>query len=271
MVVAPDRQPAAAPDHPRPAALQPQRERQLAAHGLQGRCGRLRALTCSRPHAPGKRPRSTAAPMGLQAPSLAGHRAGMLDSWLDLVHGATCVGCARPGTVACAVCCRRPCPIAEGPVRPTPCPDGLAACFAAGEYDDLAARHAPRTQGARHLLAGRAAGSGARRCGDPRGLDPTGVTVLVPVPSRPQVVRARGHDPVLRMARVAARLLRRERTAVQVAQVLEQRGAVDDQAGLNAGQRAANLAGSMGVRATARAALARFDAAGCPCWSATTS
>ena len=32
-----------------------------------------------------------------------------------------------------------------------------------------------------------------------------------------------------------------------------------DQAGLTAGQRAANLVGSMGVRATARAALARSD------------
>ncbi len=143
-------------------------------------------------------------------------------------------------------------------MRPTPCPDGLAACFAAGEYDDLlrAMLLAHKEQGTFSLAAplGRVLAGAASPA-----LDPTGVTVLVPVPSRPHVVRARGHDPVLRMARVAARLLRGCEHRVQVAQALEQHGVVEDQAGLNAGQRAANLAGSMSVRATARAALARCD------------
>jgi predicted amidophosphoribosyltransferase len=42
-----------------------------------------------------------------------------------------------------------------------------------------------------------------------------------------------------------------------VGQVLEQRGEVADQSGLGAGQRAANLVGSMRVRARAREALAQ--------------
>ena len=88
-------------------------------------------------------------------------------------------------------------------------------------------------------------------------MDPASLTILVPVPSRAHVVRARGHDPVLRMALVAARRLRRRGARVRVDRVLEQRGAVRDQAGLSAGERAANLVGSMGVRAPARAALAR--------------
>jgi len=88
-------------------------------------------------------------------------------------------------------------------------------------------------------------------------LDAEGDNVLVPVPSRKVVVRARGHDPVLRIVRAAARTLRRRGHPVRVAQALEQRGAVLDQAGLTAGERAANLSGSMGVRAPVREALAR--------------
>jgi len=198
--------------------------------------------------------------MELHARGAAGARdmvRGMLDSWLDLVHGAACVGCAEPGRSLCAEC-DLTLPVRGRSVRPTPCPDGLATCFAAGEYDDLlrAMILAHKEHGTFSLTAplGRVLSAAALFP-----LDPTSVTVLVPVPSRAGVVRARGHDPVLRMARLAARFLRRRGHRVEVDQVLEQRGAVHDQAGLNAGQRAANLVGSMGVRASARAALARSN------------
>jgi predicted amidophosphoribosyltransferase len=82
-------------------------------------------------------------------------------------------------------------------------------------------------------------------------------TVLVPIPSRPGVVRARGHDPMLRIARVAARSLRRGGWPVQVARLLDVHGVPLDQSGLNAAQRAANLAGSMAVRTGPRRALVR--------------
>jgi predicted amidophosphoribosyltransferase len=89
------------------------------------------------------------------------------------------------------------------------------------------------------------------------GLDATATNLLVPVPSRASVVRSRGHDPVLRMARVAARLLRVGGLDVRAGQLLEQRGRVRDQAGLGSSERAANLDGSMGMRPAARTRLAR--------------
>jgi len=177
------------------------------------------------------------------------------DSWLDLVHGAGCVGCATPGRSLCLDCAARV-PDHGSPVRPTPCPEGLAACFAAGEYDDLlrALVLAHKEHGVFSLAdpLGRALAAAATPA-----LDPESVTVLVPVPSRAGVVRTRGHDPVLRFARVAARRLRGTGRGVRVGQVIEQRAQVHDQAGLDAGQRAANLTGSMAVRPAARAALAR--------------
>ncbi len=182
----------------------------------------------------------------------------VLDSWLDLVHGAGCVGCAYPGRSLCATCARF-LPVQGRSVRPTPCPDGLAACFAAGEYDDLLrAMVLAHKEHGTFSLAG-PLGQALAAAAVPA-LDPTGLTVLVPVPSRPVVVRARGHDPVLRIVRRAARELRGSGHHVRVDQVLEQRGEVHDQAGLTAAQRAANLVGSMGVRVTARAALGRCNA-----------
>ncbi len=71
---------------------------------------------------------------------------------------------------------------------------------------------------------------------------------LVPVPSRPSVVRQRGHDPMLRTARVAASRLRRTGTAASVRRLLVPAGRVADQAGLGAEARAANLAGAFRAR-----------------------
>jgi predicted amidophosphoribosyltransferase len=72
-----------------------------------------------------------------------------------------------------------------------------------------------------------------------------GPLVLVPVPSRPGSARARGHDPTDALTRDAARLLRRQGYDARRERLLVSRGAVADQAGLDALARAANLAGSM--------------------------
>lgn len=177
----------------------------------------------------------------------------MLDAWLDLVHGGGCVGCAAPGRSLCRDCADG-LPTRGRRVRPTPCPGGLATCFAAGEYDALlrAMVLAHKEHGVFALAPplGRVLGAA---------LSPVlaGRAVLVPVPSRPGVVRARGHDPMLRITRAAARSLRGQGRQVVVARLLEVRGPVLDQAGLNSAERAANLTGSMAVRTPVREALAR--------------
>jgi predicted amidophosphoribosyltransferase len=72
--------------------------------------------------------------------------------------------------------------------------------------------------------------------------------LVVPVPSRASVVRARGHDPVLRMSRVAAVAARAAGLDVAVAPVLRLGRHVRDQASLDRAQRRANLSGAMEVR-----------------------
>ncbi len=72
--------------------------------------------------------------------------------------------------------------------------------------------------------------------------------LLAPVPSRGRVVRSRGHDPLLRVARVAARRLRRHGVPAHVRGLLVAAGPVADQSTLGARERAANLAGTMRSR-----------------------
>ncbi|MEU9382655.1 hypothetical protein AB0D38_17485, partial [Streptomyces sp. NPDC048279] len=93
------------------------------------------------------------------------------------------------------------------------------------------------------LTAGVGDGGGGARGGRP--------VLLVPVPSAPWAVRARGHDPVRRIALAAAAELRRGGTSVRVVPVLRQRRAVADQADLNSRQRLANIDGALEVPAGA--------------------
>jgi len=184
---------------------------------------------------------------------------GWLDDWLDLALGSTCVVCERPGRLVCDSC-ERELPTEPRQVWPDPCPDGLAPAFAATEYADPIRRmillHKERHVFALARPLGTALAAPVRAI-----LGPAGRTLLVPVPSRPGVVRARGHDPMLRIARETARVLRAEGFDVVVCRLLRQRGAVADQAGLSAAERAANLAGRMAVHRATQRALARSGAA----------
>lgn len=182
------------------------------------------------------------------------------DALGDLLLGSRCVGCDRPGRVLCGPCAGT-LPVAAVPAWPAPTPPGLAPPYAAATYDGLvrAMVIAHKERGVLALaaplgglLAGAVAGALAH------GVE--GRVVLVPVPSRPSSVRSRGHDPTWEMTRRAADRLRTSGVTALASPLLRLRAGVRDQAGLDAEQRWANLAGSM--RCPSRS-LARL-AARCP-------
>jgi predicted amidophosphoribosyltransferase len=96
--------------------------------------------------------------------------------------------------------------------------------------------------------------AGVRGMGERR---PDELVLLVPPPSSRAVVRRRGHDPVLRMARSAAAVLRHDGHGCYVASVLRTTRSVVDQAQLSSASPAQNLAGAYRVPPRRRAALLR--------------
>lgn len=175
----------------------------------------------------------------------------LLDAAADLLLGGACVGCARAGRVLCPDC-RAALPGAASAAWPSPTPDGLAPPYATGAYGDALRAMVLGHKEHRLLALG-------RPLGDLLAVSVAAVTaevadaplLLVPVPSRPAAVRARGHDPTLTMARRAARLLRADGREAGAARLLRTRPGVADQAGLDAGERHANLDGSMAARPAA--------------------
>ncbi|MGN6574997.1 MAG: ComF family protein [Nocardioides sp.] len=182
----------------------------------------------------------------------------MWDVPADLFLGSTCAVCSRPGRALCPGC-RDGLPSAGVVAWPTPCPDGLALPMAAGEYGGalraLVVAHKERQALALARPLGEVLAGVVRDLAAAAGAPPGTPVVLVPVPSRPAVVRRRGHDPMLRTARVAAARLRRTGTAASVCRLLVAAGRVEDQAGLGAEARAANLAGAFRARRRPSAGL----------------
>jgi predicted amidophosphoribosyltransferase len=174
------------------------------------------------------------------------HLGTLVDAAVDLLLGSRCVGCNRPGRLVCGPCAST----IQEPARPcwpTPVPAGMVTPWTAAEYADTARAlvlgHKERAMhGLRHPLADLLARA-------VRGAVEEAATevpvVLVPVPSRPATVRARGHDPTWTITRSAAARLRREGYDVTARRMLNLRWRVADQAGLGAASRAVNLAGSM--------------------------
>lgn len=184
--------------------------------------------------------------------------AGVLDSWLDVAHGGRCVCCLAPGRVLCPACARA-LPVTGRATVPDPAPPGLAPAFAAGWYEDplrplLLAHKEHRAFSLAVPLGAVLAGVVHTALGGHRS---ESRVLLVPVPSRPAVVRARGHDPVRRMVTSAAADLRGRGYDAVPALLLRQVRAVADQAGLDARERAANLAGLLAVEPRTHRRVAR--------------
>lgn len=176
----------------------------------------------------------------------------------DLALPTECGGCGSPPAVLCARC-RALLERAEPRrVRPVPEPPGLPVVHAAAPYalEVRALLLAHKERGALALtgaLGGALAGAVHAGLGTEPGRSTAesraGPVLLVPVPSARWAVRRRGHDPVRRMALVAAGRLRQAGVPARVAAVLRQRRPVADQAGLDARRRRENLAGALELRA----------------------
>ncbi len=165
------------------------------------------------------------------------------DGALDLLLGGACVGCRRPGRLLCPLCAGE-LPTGAAPAWPTPVPGGLIEPWSAGSYDGTL-RAMVLGLKERKLLSLARPLAGLLAQAVVTELDVDSPVVLVPVPSRSRAVRARGHDPTHAIAHGAAALLRATGRQVEARRLLRLRPGVVDQAGLDAGGRAANLAGSM--------------------------
>ncbi|MEO6885574.1 MAG: phosphoribosyltransferase family protein [Jatrophihabitantaceae bacterium] len=167
--------------------------------------------------------------MSTQAPTQAWT---VLAALVDLVLPRWCVGCEDPGTSWCVRC--RP---AGGPLCTSV---DEVPVLAAARYEGamraalLAYKERGRRDLARPLASALAPAVAAAtvRAGRP--------AVLVPIPSTRAAARARGGDHVRRLARLVSRT-----AELTVVTALRVRPDVQDSAGLDAVQRAANLAGAM--------------------------
>ncbi|HEY3013723.1 MAG TPA: ComF family protein [Nocardioides sp.] len=186
------------------------------------------------------------------------------DALADLFTGSRCLGCDVGGRLLCPACLLG-LPAEAQPSWPEPSPAGLCPPWACGPYEgllrDLVIGHKERGLLALArplgLLLGLAVSGAVSAAVPTPGRDAGPTVVLVPVPSRPSTVRSRGHDPTRSMTRVAARHLRTAGYDAVAEPLLAIRGAVRDQAGLNAEERAANLAGSFWCPSQRLAGLSR--------------
>ena len=165
----------------------------------------------------------------------------------DLLLGAVCPGCREPGWGLCPRCridlsAHRPSLV---PSRFATAPVTMACCTYDALLSHLVTAHKDHgALGLAPVLAGRLALSVHALL---LGGGWEGPVVLVPVPSAAAAVRRRGYDATATLARLAARQLRPTHR-VQVRILLAQRRGVRDQAGLDAAERSANLAGALRLR-----------------------
>jgi predicted amidophosphoribosyltransferase len=187
------------------------------------------------------------------APILVAHSRDVGTSWAavaELFLGASCAGCAGPGPPLCPACRAALAGIPRS-TTPTPCPLGFPRTWTAGHYDgvvrSVVLAHKERGQLALARPLGDVLARVIENAAQVLEDDPYGSRVLIPVPSTRRRVRDRGHDPLMRITRVAAGRSRRRGRDTAVLPILRQRRHVADQAELDSAGRRANLAGSLWV------------------------
>lgn len=169
------------------------------------------------------------------------------DAFADLVLGGRCAGCDRPGVTVCDGCRELLTSLTPFRAWPDPRPHGLPPPTAAAPYADQVRKLIiAHKEEARYALArplGQVLATAVRAAlGDRPGV------WVCPVPSAHSTVRQRGHDPLGRIAKAAVRTLRRGGVDARPAPALFVVRRPDDQAGLSAERRTANLAGAFGLR-----------------------
>ena len=127
----------------------------------------------------------------------------LLSDLVDLVLPRECAGCAEPAALLCPACATELAGPVLGLTAPDPRPWGFPTAVAGAAYGGVVrgCLLAHKERGRTRLVEPLGALLGAAVLA----LRPPGGTVLVPVPSAPAAVRARGHDHARRLATVAAR------------------------------------------------------------------
>ncbi|WP_019143436.1 ComF family protein [Aeromicrobium massiliense] len=157
----------------------------------------------------------------------------------DLVTGAACAGCDRPGLVLCDACRHALAP------DPRPVPSVVPAVAGLG-YDGVVrpVLAGLKEHGRWQLQPPLAHALAAAACV----AAPDGPVALVPVPSTRASRRRRGGDPVGDLVEAAAARLRVVGLDVVVVPALRHVRRVDDQAGLGVQERGENLAGAFAAK-----------------------
>lgn len=185
----------------------------------------------------------------------------MLSAVLDLVLPPSCAGCGAKGASCCPRCFAV---LTASPARriPAPAPPGLPDCWSAAPYEGSVRKTivAYKERGIAALaavLAEAVTRTVLAAVGNAEGWA-SGRFAVVPVPSGRRSLRARGHDPVGRLAVLATGRLRALGFGAEAWAGLRQVGRVADQAGLSCSERGLNLKGSLQVIPTAKSPPAAY-------------
>ncbi len=169
-----------------------------------------------------------------------------LHDLIDLLLPQLCAGCGEEPALLCNTCAA---PLLSTP-RQLSAPPGVPPTWTIAHYEGpvqttlVNYKERGRTPLADPL--GRALANAIEAAHKPPA--PSGrQLIVVPVPSNRGTTRRRGHDPLGGVVDAALHHLRAHGVNATKTPALRQRRRVDDQAGLNATERAANLAGALEV------------------------